>query len=82
MARYIGAIADGPNVIVETNEGNNSRATATLVTTSTRNIDYTVTAVSGPTSISNGQSRTFSATVKNQGTVTAPANAVRWYLSA
>jgi subtilisin family serine protease/subtilase family serine protease len=77
---FIGAIVDPDNAIIETNEANNSRAGNTIVT-STQAVDLTMTAVSGPTTARNEQSITLSATVSNQGTASAPASMIRWYLS-
>ena len=78
--RFIGAIVDPNNAILETNETNNSAA-GNQITTSTRAVDLTMTAVSGPTTAKDAQSITLTATVKNQGTASAPASTVRWYLS-
>lgn len=77
---FIGAIADVANTVLETNEANNSRA-GNQITTTTKAVDLTLTAVSGPATAKDGQSVSLSATVKNVGSVTAPASTVRWYLS-
>jgi subtilisin family serine protease/subtilase family serine protease len=78
---FIGAIADGANEVNETNEGNNTRASAARLTTTTRNINMALSAVTGPGSAKDGATVTFSATAVNQGTVASPASTVRWYLS-
>jgi subtilisin family serine protease/subtilase family serine protease len=77
---YLGAIIDPDNVVAETNETNNTRVGNTIAT-STRNIDLSLTAVGGPTTAKDQAAITLTATVKNGGTVTAPASTVRWYLS-
>ena len=74
------AFADGPNAIIETDELNNSRV-GNLITTSTRNVDLTLTGVTSPRTAKNGVSLSLTANLKNQGTATAPASTVRWYLS-
>jgi subtilase family serine protease len=66
--------------VAETNETNNTRVGNTI-TTSTKNIDLTLTAVGGPSTAADQATITVTATVKNNGTVTAPASNVRWYLS-
>jgi subtilisin family serine protease/subtilase family serine protease len=74
------AQADGPNSIIETNEANNT-GVGNLMTTSTRNVDLTLTSVTSPTTAKNGASISLSANVKNLGTASAPASTIRWYLS-
>jgi subtilisin family serine protease/subtilase family serine protease len=78
---YVGAVADATNVVVETNETNNARAAANATTTSTRPIDLQVTAVTNGNTAKDGASVALTATVKNNGTVTAPSALVHWYLS-
>ena len=78
---FIGAIADSANAVNEVNEGNNTRASAARLTTTTRNINMALTAVKGPSTAKDGAAVTFEATAVNQGTVTSPASTVRWYLS-
>ena len=77
---FLGAIADASNAILETNETNNTRV-GNQITTSTRAIDLSLTAVGGPATAKDQATVTFTATVKNNGTATAPASSVRWYLS-
>ena len=74
------AYADGGNVVAESNENNNSRL-GNLITTTTRSVDLTVTAVGAPKSVKDGASATFTATVKNVGSATAPSSTLGWYLS-
>jgi subtilisin family serine protease/subtilase family serine protease len=77
---YIGAIADKNNVIVETDETNNS-----LVSGSTVELvigaDHVMTAVSGPSSAGVGESISISHTAKNQGTGLTGSSNVGLYLS-
>jgi subtilisin family serine protease len=77
---FHGAIVDPNGTIIEIGKANNSRAGNT-VGTSTRSVDLTMTAVSGPSTAKDGQTITLTGTVKNQGTSTAPASTIRWYLS-
>jgi subtilisin family serine protease len=78
---YLGAIADADNVLIETNETNNTRVGNTI-TINTRPVDLAVTAVGGPSAIVDLQPMTLTATVKNIGSDTAPASTLRWVLSS
>ena len=78
---HLGAIADADNAWIETNETNNTRVGNTI-TIATRPVDLTVTAVAGPSAITDLQTITLTATVKNVGSDTAPASTLRWVLSA
>ena len=75
------AVADAASTVIETNENNNSRVGNT-VTTTTRPVDLTLTAVTAPNTAKDGASISITATVKNLGTATAAASTLRWYLSA
>ncbi|WP_088280523.1 CARDB domain-containing protein [Ideonella sp. A 288] len=78
---YIGAIADAAGNIVESNELNNTRASATTITTSTLSVDLNFTGMSNPSTATDGASVTLNTTLKNSGTTVAPTPKVRWYLS-
>jgi subtilisin family serine protease len=61
-----GVIADPENLIAETNETNNARASTGTVAVS-YSADLVMTAVAGPSSATTGTSVTFTGTVRNQG---------------
>jgi uncharacterized repeat protein (TIGR01451 family) len=63
---YIGAIADPANLVAESNNANNSRMAAGLVSTS-YGPDLVVSSVSAPASGTRGSAIAVSATVLNQG---------------
>lgn len=80
---YIGAIADPDNQVAESNEGNNSKASGSRVkvTAAATQPDLVILSVSGPVGGTAGQTVAVTATVKNQGTGSAGAFAVGFYLS-
>ena len=61
-----GVIADPDNLIAETNETNNAKASTGTVAVS-YSADLVMSAVAGPSSAATGTSVTFTGTVKNQG---------------
>jgi subtilisin family serine protease/subtilase family serine protease len=74
---YVIAQADTANVVRETIETNNARASSAMKI----GPDLTVTAVSGPSSAAAGGTITMSDTTTNQGAGTAAASATGFYLS-
>ncbi|MBI4597760.1 MAG: cellulase family glycosylhydrolase [Candidatus Omnitrophica bacterium] len=74
------AKADFTNARVETNETNNTLATATPVTI-TPGADLVMTALTGPASATRGQAISLSSTVRNQGVGSAASFYVGLYLS-
>ncbi|EHR68926.1 CARDB domain-containing protein,subtilase family protease [Burkholderiales bacterium JOSHI_001] len=78
---YIGAIADPDNLVGESNDANNVRASTTKVVVS-YSVDLVMTAVAGPASAVTGQNVSFTGTLKNQGVAAAGEVVVGFYLSA
>ncbi|EHR71672.1 CARDB domain-containing protein,subtilase family protease [Burkholderiales bacterium JOSHI_001] len=79
---FLIAVADSANVVLESNEGNNTRAVNTIVVSAPAR-DLTVSSVSNPSTSVNSGTLSLSATVRNTGTVAAPIGTkVRWYVSA
>ncbi|MFT3770243.1 MAG: CARDB domain-containing protein [Minicystis sp.] len=70
---YLGAIADVSSVVVESNEGNNTKAGATIGIGAKP--DLIVSAVTGPAVVAPGAAFSAAVTVCNQGTTpTSPTN--------
>lgn len=76
---YLGAIADYGNSRKETSETNNALTGSTIAVTP--GADLLMTAVSGPTSATRGNTVSISTTVKNQGAGSAASFSVGIYLS-
>lgn len=74
---YVIAQADTANVVRETTEINNTRATSSVRI----GPDLIVTAISGPSSTSGGTTITVSYTARNQGAGSAASSATGFYLS-
>jgi subtilisin len=70
-------VADATNVLAESNESNNARATAAVVV----GLDVAVTAAATVTAASPGDSIVVNSTIKNRGSVAAGSFTVRYYLS-
>ena len=75
-AYFIVAKADGPGVLLETLEGNNTRAAAIAI-----GPDLAVTAMSAPATGGAGLPLTVTETVTNQASGTADSSTLRFYLS-
>ncbi|MBI1955394.1 MAG: hypothetical protein HYS38_03275, partial [Acidobacteria bacterium] len=73
---YIIAKADADNVVVETQETNNTRSGSTLI-----GPDLTVTALKVPATAGAGATIAVTDTTKNQGAGTASPSTTRFYLS-
>ncbi|MBI5563065.1 MAG: hypothetical protein HY894_09495 [Deltaproteobacteria bacterium] len=76
---YIIVMADATDTNAELDEGNN---TASFAITVTRDIDMTVSALSGPASVVRGGTINVSNTVATAGSGTTAASYVKFYLSA
>ena len=80
-AYYLLACADDPNALGETNETNNCLASATTLQIGLS--DLTISVMGNPPAAATpGGTFALSATVKNQGAMTAAASTLRFYLSA
>ncbi len=82
---YIGAIVDTPNVQVEINKSNNSKAAASSFTV-VRDVDLTVSALTSSAEqqfLNRGDSITINATIANGGSTATTANTISlsFYLS-
>ena len=79
-AYYVVSCADDSNTVVETDEANNCRVSASTIQVALP--DLVITAVGNPpASAAKGAKFRITDTTKNQGTVTATASATRYYLS-
>ncbi|MEE8575292.1 MAG: SBBP repeat-containing protein, partial [Thermodesulfobacteriota bacterium] len=77
---YLGAIVDPGDAFAESKEYNNTMATASTVTVSA-GMDLIVSAVSGPSSASAGDTISLTSTVENQGSGSSGNVAVNFYIS-
>jgi subtilisin family serine protease/subtilase family serine protease len=78
---FLIAVADSGNVVLESNEANNTRAVSTIVLSAPAR-DLTLTAVGNPSTSRNSANLAMTASMRNTGTVVAPIGTkLRWYLS-
>ncbi len=80
---YILFYADADAQVTETNETNNVGSVQITVTSSAGSPDLVVLSpATSPTTVNAGATTSASCAVKNQGTATAPASSLKYYLSA
>lgn len=75
---YLGAVADGYNAVVETNESNNTRAGNMITIVGP---DLVIDQIDGPASVASGGALTITCVVRNAGLALAGATYNRFYLS-
>ncbi|MBK6964469.1 MAG: T9SS type A sorting domain-containing protein [Bacteroidales bacterium] len=79
---YILFVADADAQVTESNENNNVGSVALTVTSASGNPDLIVLyPAASPTALTAGQTTTASCTVQNQGTASAAASNLKYYLS-
>lgn len=68
---YIGAMADSGSVVTESDENNNATAGNQITITTSALPDFVIDSIEGPKSARGGRTITITATITNQGGVTA-----------